>query len=188
MERVGGGEARTVCGEEQKGGRRGRTLKFLHRPGRRSQPAAGGRASGANPPPAAGHPPRCSVSVASPRLTVTSSNYRACEQIPIETKYKKRRSEQVNQVSSFLRSGSILRPHPFSATPSSSSFPCVCPGAAAKLPTAPPKTPQARAAAAARSAGGERHGRRALGAPQYSACRRLISSGPVAVDRCQGCR
>jgi hypothetical protein len=48
---------RTVCGEEQKG-RRGRTLRFLRRP-----------ASGAHPP--AGHPSRCSVSVASPQLTVT---------------------------------------------------------------------------------------------------------------------
>jgi hypothetical protein len=41
---------------------------------------------------------------------------------------------------------------------------------------------------AARSAGGERHGRRVLGEPQCSACGRLISSGPGAAGPRPGCR
>jgi hypothetical protein len=62
MERVGGSE-REPCVVRNRRGGAGRALMFLRRPGERPPGAKDRRR--------AGHQPRCSVAVASPRITVT---------------------------------------------------------------------------------------------------------------------
>jgi hypothetical protein len=64
---VVGGSEREPCVVRNRRGGVSRTLMFVHRPGERPPEARDRRR--------AGHQPRCSVSVASPRLTVTCSSY-----------------------------------------------------------------------------------------------------------------
>jgi hypothetical protein len=65
MERVGGSEREPCVVRNRRGG----VGPYDPAPAGRAAPRDRSRA---------GHPPRCSVSVASPRLTMTSSNYRVC--------------------------------------------------------------------------------------------------------------
>jgi hypothetical protein len=145
MERVGGSE-REPCVVRNRRERRGRALKFLRRPGERSQPRPA-------------KPPRCSVSVASPRPTVTSSNYRICKtqanKCPLEPNTKQapaRTSKQTNKRGQAKHNFSHLRPpSPSFSFPSSflhSIFVLLLlslPGCGSEAADSSSQTPQARA-------------------------------------------
>jgi hypothetical protein len=144
-----------------------------------------------------------------------TSNYRVCKtqanKCPLNPNTKQapaRTSKQTNKRGQAKHNFSHLRPSspsfflPSSFLHSIFILLLLClPGCGSEAADSSSQTPQARAlaggwqlaasgprGAAARSAGGERHGRCVLGEPRYSVCRHLISSGPVAVDRRPECR
>jgi hypothetical protein len=140
------------------------------------------------------------------------SNYRVCDpsqKVPIEAKYKtsagagkQRATKQTSadKQSSTPSSISILVPPLNPHTPPLEFARVPQRSCQQLLPNTPGPGPRGWLAggsqqaasgprgAAARSAGGERASRCVLGEPRYSACRHLISSGPVAVGRRPVCR